>query len=203
MMNTMKFVFNSRLASILKSLWGPTLAQWNHSACRQAQCCIVTMCLSKFRAFAFKNITVSNPTWYETWRHEKWQMTWHHYEKFNMICFKKLLVYIIARFFLTHRKCNSQHVVCRGFLFTRGQLTEKKPQNSPWPWHKRIQPPSHVMTIVAQHRPSILNFQIESDWCCQAVEGQNYKHCLFQLKKTEEMFFNCWKVSLLETMLSD
>lgn len=59
------------------------------------------------------------------------------------------------------------------------------------------------MTIVAQHRPSILNFQVESD-CSLALEGQNDKHCLFQLKKNQRRHaFDCWKVSLLETMPSD
>ena len=178
----------------------PHLSNENHSACRQAQCRCNNVSV-QVQSFAFKNITVANPTWYGTWilRHEKWQMTWYLYSMKNIICFKKLLVlqktlYNCKSFFYISQMYSSMLSAEAFFLQEASAL---KPSSLKWErtsklsltLTKRIQPPRHVMTIVDQHRPSILSFQIESDWWCQAVEGQNYKHCLFQLKKKQRKCF--------------
>ena len=176
------------------------------------------MCLSNVRVRSKKSLLQLHcMTWdmsFETWD------TTDHTHHYNLTSwFLKLFLQktLVNCQILIHHKCSSQHTVRRSFLFTlRGQPTEIwNDYVSSLKWEKASKlldsltltkmnsaTKSSVMTIVAQHRPSILNFQVESD-CSLALEGQDDKQCLFQLKNRRRHAFDCWKVSLLGTMPSD
>lgn len=176
---------------------------------------VVTMCLSKFRALLSKTSLsqIQHDTGHEFWdmRNDRWHdisILW----KISFVlrsCWFFKRHYIIARVFFTYHKCTAACCLQRLFFYKR-----------PAHWNFKSQVRKNLKTLLDLDKTNSATTSCHDDcwsassinpkfpdwiWLMVSSSGRPKLQTLLvpAEKKTKEMFFNCWKVSLLETKLSD